>query len=119
MRRLIIGFGAAALFGCGAEARNAEGVVKEWGKAVNARDWERACELTVGSQQECEDGLPDDFAGERLTFEGPATQGGEMKPGEEYFSFGGKVGGDVATVFVTAVPDDDEFRVRVEAIFLR
>jgi hypothetical protein len=116
MRRLIIAFAGAALVGCGAEARNAEGVVKKWGNAVNARDWEHACELSVGSQQKCKDGLPDAFAGARLTLDGPAAQGVETKPGEEYFSFGGEVNGKAATVFVTAVPDDDGFRVRVEAI---
>ena len=107
---------AAVVLGCGGgDAPNAEAVVKEWGEAVNARDWERACELSEGSQQDCETSLQGEFARARLEFEGPATNGGAMKPGEEYFSFGGSSG----TVLVTAAPKDDDFRVRVEAVVLR
>jgi len=55
------------------------------------------------------------LGGRLLTFDGPATQGGGMKPGEEYFSFGGNLG----SLFVTAVPADGGFRVRFEAIVAR
>ncbi len=116
LHRLVVALAAALVFGCGADdGPDAEAVVKEWGEAVNARDWQRACELSTQSPKDCEDGLRSDFAGARLEFDGPATNGGEMQPGERYFAFGGNLG----TVFVTAVPENDGFRVRVEAMVVR
>ncbi len=127
MRCLIPFFaGVGMLFGCGGnEALSAGAVVKEWGEAINARDWERACELSVRPQKDCEDSLRGDYARARLTFGGvagyslralSATNGGELKESEESFFFGGNIGMAEVTVVVTAVPKDGGFRVRVEAI---
>jgi hypothetical protein len=115
MLRLMTVFAAAVVFGCGGDARGSEAVVKEWGEAVNDRDWGRACELSAAPEEGCEDSLRGDLARVRLVFDGPATNGGGLKPGEEHFSFRGSGG----TVFVTAVPKGDEFRVRIEAIVVR
>ncbi len=83
MHRFAAALAAALLLGCAADdAPDAEAVVKEWGEAVNARDWQRACELSTQSPKDCKDGLRGDFAEERLKFDGPAINGGEMQPGE-------------------------------------
>jgi hypothetical protein len=104
----------ATLLGCGGkdDGSSAEDTVRRWGDAVNDRRWDRACALSAGADGECQRKLRRDFGEARLTFEGPAVNGGGTEAGQEYFSFGG----DAGTVFVTALPDGDEFRVRVEAV---
>jgi hypothetical protein len=48
-----------------------------------------------------------------LHFEGPAQNGGGTKPGQSYFSLRQAKGG---TVFVTAVPKDGDYVVRMDAV---
>ena len=113
--RLLI-VAAAASVGCGGSSpRSAEEVARQWGDAVNARDWERACELSTASGGDCQRKLRRGFGEARLRFAGPAVNGGGTKPGDEYFSFDANFG----TVFVTAVRDGDAFAIRVEAIVRR
>ncbi len=113
--RLLI-VAVVASVGCGGSSpATAEEVARQWGEAVNARDWNRACALSAAADAGCERKLRRGFGEARLTFTGPAVNGGGTKPGDEYFSFDDNGG----TVFVTAVRDGDSFAIRVEAIVRR
>ena len=100
--------------GCG-DGDSAEETVKLWASAVNEQNWDRACELSTKSD-DCEASLRENFDKDELTFQGPASGGGGTAPGESYFSLETETR---STVFVTAVPDGDSFRVRFEALVER
>ena len=51
-----------ALGGCGGDPRNAEDTARRWVEAINAKDWNRACELSVKeSQAGCERAVAEGF----------------------------------------------------------
>lgn len=104
------------LAGCGGSgvAATADDAVKRWAEAINNRDWTQACELSVEPGDRCEESLRSNFDGDTLTFQGAATNGGGTRPGESDFSLQQAKGG--GTVFVTAVPRDGGFVVRLEAL---
>ena len=82
-----------ALAACGNETRdeprNAEDAAREWVEAINAKDWNRACELSVKqSQAGCE----------RVVAEGFGDAGGDMRIERIYRS------GDT-TKFAVTTPD--------------
>jgi len=117
-RVVVIGWSVLLSAGCGSGdgGGTAEDAVKRWAEAVNNRDWARACNLSVEPGARCEQTYRSDFDGDTLTFEGPASNGAGTKPGEAYFALHQAKGG--GTIFVTAVPGDGGFVVRLEAVVI-
>ena len=113
MRRLVV-IAAVALAGCGGggSSESAEDVVKAWATALDDRDWQRACELMVSAKPSCEDDLREEYADERVTYEGPASNG---NPDDRVFSLhAGR-----RTLMVAAVARDGGFAVRFDAVIER
>src|SRR3954470_24813465 len=104
----------ALIVGCGGDSPgNPNVAVKEWARAINERDWSGACEVSLKAGATCERKLRENFNGSRLTFDGPAINGGATEPGEEYFSLSDSSG---STVTVSAVPEGSDYAVRLEAV---
>ena len=113
--RAVLVIAAAALAGCGGGALpgSPDGAVKKWADAINARDWKQACEISADPGSSCESKLRDNVREDRVTFDGPASNG---NPGDRAFSLSA---GRRRTLMVAAVPRGGGYVVRFEAIIER
>ena len=100
---------AVALAGCGGGEESPEAAVKAWAAALNAGDGEKVCEL---SEPPCEPDSTKGYEGQRVTYEGPASNG---NPDDRAFSLhAGR-----RTLVVTAVPRGGGYLVRFDAVIER